>query len=164
MSEGIGSHTKPNKGRDTIWLTPPAILRALGEFDLDPCAAPEPRPWPTAKAHYGEAQDGLAQDWKGRVWMNPPYGDGMEPWMKRMAEHQNGIALTFARTETKTWKNWIWPYATAILFIYGRLDFHLPDGTRAKGNAGGPSVLIAYSIRDMHALQKSGIQGKLIRP
>ena len=29
------------------WLTPPNILRALGAFDLDPCA-PEKRPWEMA--------------------------------------------------------------------------------------------------------------------
>ncbi|NCW30719.1 MAG: adenine methyltransferase, partial [Alphaproteobacteria bacterium] len=31
----------------TTWLTPPAVIKALGEFDLDPCASLD-RPWDTA--------------------------------------------------------------------------------------------------------------------
>lgn len=42
---GLSAHQK-NGGHDE-WLTPPEILRALGEFDLDPCA-PVVRLWETA--------------------------------------------------------------------------------------------------------------------
>lgn len=55
---GIGSHQKHGNANNT-WLTPPFILEALGEFDLDPCSAPSPRPWDTAKHHYTLPQDGL---------------------------------------------------------------------------------------------------------
>lgn len=34
----MGSHQSAVNKSD-VWLTPPHILRALGEFDLDPCAA-----------------------------------------------------------------------------------------------------------------------------
>ena len=56
-----------------VWLTPPYIIEALGEFDLDPCS-PINRPWDTAKKHYNVFDDGLAHQWEGRVWCNPPYG------------------------------------------------------------------------------------------
>ena len=40
-------------------------------FDLDPCAAPAPQPWPTARTMFTEAMgDGLSIDWDGRVWLN----------------------------------------------------------------------------------------------
>ncbi|MDG4853840.1 MULTISPECIES: hypothetical protein [unclassified Mesorhizobium] len=42
----IGSHQSAAAGTD-VWLTPPALLAALGgaeSFDLDPCA-PLDRPW-----------------------------------------------------------------------------------------------------------------------
>lgn len=42
------------------WLTPPSILRALGTFDLDPCA-PVNRPWDMASHHYSVADDGLSK-------------------------------------------------------------------------------------------------------
>ena len=62
---GIGSHTKPNQGDTNTWLTPEYIIQALGPFDLDPCAAPSPRPWDTAKFHIELPQDGLAARWHG---------------------------------------------------------------------------------------------------
>ena len=54
------------------WYTPKEIIDALGEFDLDPCAPVNPL-WQTAKVMYNKNADGLKQDWKGRVWLNPPY-------------------------------------------------------------------------------------------
>lgn len=161
--QGIGGHTSPNRGKDVIWLTPPSILQPLGLFDLDPCAAPSPRPWPTAIRHIELPDDGLDGEWSGRVFLNPPYDEDLGLWMRKMAEHQSGIALVFARTEIEVWQRWIWPYADTVLFIAGRLHFYLPDGTRAKGNAGGPSTLIAYSASDSEVLRNSGIGGALVR-
>lgn len=161
---GIGSHTLPNDGANETWLTPPAILSVLGSFDLDPCAAPSPRPWPTADRHIEWPQDdGLAADWTGRIWCNPPYGRNIGAWLERMAKHGNGIALTFARTETDAWVAGVWSHAVGVLFIAGRLHFHLPDGTRAAGNAGGPSALIAYSEDDFMILRRSSIRGALVQ-
>lgn len=160
---GIGSHTKPNKGKDVIWLTPPDVLAQLGTFDLDPCAAPSPRPWPTAVKHIELPENGLSAPWHGRVWLNPPYDETLDYWMERMASHGIGIALTFARTETDIWQRWIWPYAKLICFFYGRLYFRFPDGSRAPGNAGGPSALIAYSENDADHLWQSGISGAYVK-
>jgi hypothetical protein len=143
-----------------VWLTPPAILRALGEFDLDPCSSVG-RPWDTAKHHYTIEDDGLAQEWFGRVWCNPPYGPGMAPFLKRMVEHGNGIVLIFARTETRAFFEYIWDKADALLFIKGRLRFHTPDG-KVASTAGSPSVLIAYGEENVKALEKCGINGKLV--
>lgn len=161
--QGIGGHTKPNKGEDVIWLTPRSILQPLGVFDLDPCAAPSPRPWPTALKHIELPDDGLALPWYGRVWLNPPYEEDLGDWMEHMAQHGSGIALTFARTETDTWQQWIWPCAHSILFIDGRLHFCFPDGTESKGNSGGPSALISYSEKDSSILWDSGIAGAFVK-
>ena len=51
---GIGGHNRTDCKED--WLTPPEILAALGEFDLDPCS-PIPRPWDTARKHYTVADN-----------------------------------------------------------------------------------------------------------
>lgn len=161
--KGIGGHTKPNNGQDELWLSPPQIISRLGKFDLDPCACPDPRPWPTAERHIALPEDGLSADWgDARVWLNPPYGAKTAMWMEKMAQHNFGTALIFARTEVEFWHRSIWPNAKAILFIEGRLYFHLPDGTRAKGNAGGPSALISYSDLDTENIMASGIKGFLV--
>lgn len=162
---GMGGHQSAAMLKDE-WLTPPAIIDALGgaaSFDLDPCA-PINRPWPTAKEHFTVNDNGLLKPWRGRVWFNPPYGGPpiVGPWMRRMAEHGAGTALTFARTETDLFFETIWKRATAILFLRGRLYFHHVDGTRAAANAGAPSVLIAYGVTDAKILEASGIAGQFI--
>lgn len=81
------------------WLTPPEIVHALGDFDLDPCA-PVRRPWSTATHHYTVLDNGLTKPWFSRVWMNPPYGRETGIWLNKLAVHGDGIALVFARTET----------------------------------------------------------------
>lgn len=61
-----------HNGETNTWLTPKWLLDELGEFDLDPCAAPEPRPFPTAKKMISEKDGcGLSAKWEGRVWLNP---------------------------------------------------------------------------------------------
>lgn len=142
--------------------TPPHLVQSLGKFDLDPCA-PAKRPWPTAAKHYTISEDGLGQKWHGRVWMNPPYGDKTEFWLARLAEHGDGIAVTFARTETEMFFKYVWPRAHAILFMKGRIRFFDQAGKISKEIAGAPSVLIAYGRTNARILHASGIQGKFIR-
>lgn len=160
---GIGSHQSHRMGKDE-WLTPPDILRALGgPFDLDPCA-PICRPWDTAARHFTIQDDGLSQAWSGRVWLNPPYGAHTGDWMHKLAEHGQGTALIFARTETDHWHTHIWPRASAILFLRGRLYFHHVSGSKARHNAGAPSALIAYGAEDARLLINSGIAGAIWKP
>lgn len=149
------SHENRSDGTD-VWLTPPEVLAALGRFDLDPCAAPLPRPWSTATNHFVEADDGLLQPWAGRVWLNPPYKYA-EAWLRKMAEHRHGIALVFARVETKAWQDFVFPVASAVLFLRGRLRFLKPDGSYPVNAAGAPSALIAYGEPDRAALSLSAI-------
>lgn len=109
------------------WLTPPELLQALGSFDMDPCAS-QFQPWRTASQQFTIEDDGLARPWTGRVWCNPPYGPHAERFLKRLAEHGNGIALIFARTETRAFQEWCWNRADAMLFMAGRIKFRLPGG------------------------------------
>lgn len=163
MADGLHPYAARPNAATHVWLTPPEILSALGPFDLDPCAAPEPRPWPTARNHIALPKDGLDCNWTGRVWCNPPFGAHTEAWLRRMALHGNGIALAFARTETRMFHRWVWPHAAAVLFLASRPHFHLPDGTRAKGNSGGPICLIAYGEDNAEALRRSGLKGAIVR-
>jgi hypothetical protein len=144
------------------WLTPPGIIKALGSFDVDPCS-PVNRPWDTALKHYTIDDNGLLQDWQGRIWLNPPYGNQTGGWLKKLSEHRNGIALIFARTETKMFFNYIWPKADAILFLKGRLRFYNVYGTKAKNSAGAPSCLVAYGVNNAFTMKYSGIEGKYIQ-
>lgn len=152
----IGGHHSPQPA-SYDWLTPPFVLEALGPFDCDPACPPD-MPWRTAAVMFTPREDGLAQDWRGVTWLNPPYGqeDVQGPWLRRLVAHGNGFALVFARTETKLFFECVWRSATALLFLEGRLHFHFGApwtgkagrryaiGERAPHNGGAPSVVIAY--------------------
>lgn len=158
----MGGHQSAAMLKDE-WLTPPEIIKALGAFDLDPCApSNERRPWDMAATHYSADQNGLALPWHGRVWCNPPYGLEAARWLEKLADHGNGIALIFARTETAMFFDHVWEKADALLFIRGRLHFHHVDGRRAAANSGAPSVLVAYGQNNVQALRTSGIAGIVV--
>lgn len=160
MGKGIGGHTKPNSGLSDSWITPKFIVDALGPFDLDPCAS-SPQPWACASKSIALPEDGLAADWKGRVWLNPPYSNVWE-WLNKLARHNNGIALVFARTETVGFFREVWEKADGLLFLRGRLFFHLPGGERGKSNSGGPSVLVAYGEVNKQVLKNCTLAGAYI--
>jgi DNA N-6-adenine-methyltransferase (Dam) len=158
----MGGHESPSSVTQT-WLTPPSVLRALGAFDLDPCACPDPRPWATAATHWTREDGPLRREWHGRVWLNPPYGTAAQvPWLARMAEHAQGTALLFARTETAAFHAFVWDRAHAVLFLRGRLVFHRQDGSLPYANAGAPSVLVAYGPDDAARLQVCGLSGRFL--
>lgn len=161
----------PARASTNVWLTPPSIIDAVGgadSFDLDP-ASPAVRPWPTARAHYCEADDGLARPWFGRVWLNPPYGRALGDWLAKMAEHDRGLALIFARTDTDAFFAHVWERAAGLLFLRGRLTFLDETGQPVRNpktgriqNSGAPSVMCAYGRADLHVLAGCGLDGQLV--
>lgn len=149
-----------NTSNNDEWLTPPEIIKSLGEFDVDPCT-PINRPWDTAKIHYNKNDDGFTKEWHGRVWCNPPYGRQTFEWIHKLAAHGNGMTLIFARTETLGFHYEVWDKADAIFFFKGRLKFHYVDGTQGL-SANAPSCLVAYGQNNVEAIKNANLNGKLI--
>ena len=143
------------------WYTPKYIMAALGTFDLDPCAPS--REFYTAKECYTKEDDGLVKPWHNRVWLNPPYSRKLiVPFIKKMAEHGNGVALIFNRMDIALWHDVIFPTAQAMLVLKGRLKFYRPDGS-CGDSAGCGSVLVAWGEDNAMALRNCGLDGKFIR-
>ena len=145
-----------------VWLTPPALINSLGEFDIDPCC-PNNLPWKTAKEFFSleNGQDGLKLPWIGRVWLNPPYSNWV-PFLEKLKNHDNGISLIFARTETKGFFDHVWENADSILFLKRRVKFVKAD-LSSGGSATAPSILIAYGKNNTKALENCKLEGKLIK-
>src|SRR4051812_27394053 len=72
------------------WYTPPTLLAPVrelwGEIDMDPASCDEAQKVVQATTFYTKATDGLAQEWWGRVFLNPPYGDPL-PWITKLTRH-----------------------------------------------------------------------------
>jgi hypothetical protein len=149
-----------SSGKDE-WLTPPPLIQALGEFDLDPCA-PIKRPWDMAKNHFTVEDNGLEKDWYGRVWLNPPYGTFTKYWIEKAVKHGNCIALIFNRSDTRLFHEQVFPNAYAVLYLKGRVKFHHVNGKQADAS-GAPSILVAFDHGNADALEKCGLEGFFAR-
>lgn len=145
MNRGFVKLDNPNhQGKTNTWLTPKYIIDELGPFDLDPCAAPLPRPWDTAKTMISLPNDGLSIIWANCVWLNPPYGKEIKRWLDKLYNHGWGIALVFARTDTIWWQEHFKKSDHVFLFK-GRIKFHKHDGSLST-NAGHGSCLFFYGM------------------
>ena len=110
------------------WYTPAEIVErvveTLGAIDLDPCSPAEPT-IPTA-AHFTIHDDGLAQRWHGRIYMNPPYGTSIAAWVSKLCESYaagdvtEAVALVPARVDTSWFRLFRDHF---VCFISGRLRF-----------------------------------------
>lgn len=147
-----------HQGASSEWFTPPHIFEALGlQFDLDPCAPEGGVPWVPARSYFTAADDGLTLKWAGKVWLNPPYGRTVPQWTRRLADHGNGVALVFARTDAK-WAQLAIARATAVCFLAGRLSFISGDRSDLTGhNAAAPSMLLGYGVECGQAVHDCGL-------
>ena len=129
------------------WSTPEDFFAKCvdkyGPFDLDPCAT-----MANAKApkFYTKEQDGLAQVWRGRVWMNPPYGRQIGQWIEKAYRASQTTAeivvcLVPARTDTAWWHDFA--MSGNITFIRGRLKFG-----GCKNSAPFPSALVVFNKQE----------------
>lgn len=173
-----GETANPTEGRETPfygdlgagpeWGTPPTIVRtlveALGEledadarlFDLDPASGAEPFPY--ARTRWTKADDGLARDWFGHVWLNPPYGRRINDVWAGWAYHQvvsgNVDSLT-ALVANSSSTDWFDLYARAPVRcdLDQRLKFYDPsdDGEEmSRDSASFASTIVVFGIENLH--------------
>jgi DNA N-6-adenine-methyltransferase (Dam) len=150
------SHWENSVGATDEWYTPPEVFGALGcTFDLDVAAPRLPTAVP-ARAFIHE--ESLTKQWRGFVWMNPPYGGRNEvrPWMDKFFDHGDGIGLTTDRTSAP-WFWEAWARADRVLFTR-KLRFMRPDGSRGVSPSQG-SALWAAGPDGIAALERAAVAG-----
>ncbi|MEO6786051.1 MAG: DNA N-6-adenine-methyltransferase, partial [Chthoniobacteraceae bacterium] len=128
--------------------TPPAIIEAarlvLGTIDLDPASSAAANKRVEAIRIFTEADDGLAQQWHGKVWLNHPFGKKLNAkWINKLEEEfesgrvQEALCITYACTSEK----WFQPLLQRPqCFLCPRTNYHLPDGSVKKGVTKGSVV------------------------
>ncbi len=125
------------------WATPDWLFEELDRefgFDVDVCASEDNHK--CLKYFPSEGLwSGLAQEWAGVCWMNPPYGNVIGKWIAKAWESaQNGakvVCLIPSRTDTAWWHDYV--MKGEIRFIRGRLKFG-----GAKYNAPFPSAIVIF--------------------
>jgi hypothetical protein len=103
-----------------------AVVACMGAIDLDPCSNPGKANVP-ARTRYRPPDDGLSKTWRGRVFMNPPYGRDIPFWVCKLRDEYveertvtQAIALVPSRTDTE-WFRVLRDYP--VCFVRGRLTF-----------------------------------------
>ena len=128
--------------KDQTWETPIDFFNKLDsifKFELDVAASDDNH---KCDRYYTEETDGLAQDWEGVCWMNPPYGCNISKWIAKAYESsQSGatvVCLIPSRTDTAYWHDYVM-FASEIRFIRGRVKFG-----EAKNSAPFPSAIVVF--------------------
>jgi phage N-6-adenine-methyltransferase len=140
-----------------LWATPSdffAELDAEFGFDLDVCASPENA---KCEKYYTQTDDGLAQPWHGRCWMNPPYGREIGKWVRKAYESHLESAMVVcllpARTDTKWWHDYC--RKGEIRYVKGRIKF----GGQENG-APFPSAVVIFRLPHWQYLLASDFVGE----
>ena len=133
--------------RSTEWRTPPEIwnpINAEFQFDLDAAANESNALTPRFLT------DALGPDpWPGSVvWLNPPYGRMLEPFIRRAAkEAERGItvvALIPLRVRAAWWHEAVLGRAHEVRCVRKRVRFLRPDGTRPAYGLSNDSCLVVW--------------------
>lgn len=129
------------------WVTPPEIFDPLHEefdFDLDAAADEETARLPRY------LRDALTLDeWPGeRIWLNPPYGAKLEPFVRAAARQADLkkliVALIPFRCQAAWWHESVIGRAIQVRCIRKRVRFLRPDGTRGDFTGSCDSCLIVW--------------------
>ena len=128
-------HVANNSGNNE-WYTPSeyieAAREAMGSIDTDPASNDIANKVVKAEKYYTIETDGLAHDWHGNVWMNPPYSSDLitkfiEKLKEQRGNYEQAIILVNNATETQ-WFYEIVKIASAVCFPKSRVKFYMPDG------------------------------------
>jgi hypothetical protein len=138
-------------GKSNEWFTPSRYIEAarevMGGIDLDPASCEMANQTVKAKRYYTVEDDGLEQEWYGRVWLNPPYSadnsqpngkkSGIRRWVDRLVKEyglghiSQAIALLTSQANN-SWFQPLWEYP--ICFPVQNVRFFTPHGRCAKSN------------------------------
>lgn len=122
------------------WYTPAKYIEAarqvMGSIDLDPASCDKAQETVQAGQYFTMEDNGLAKEWRGNIWLNPPYskefvGLFASKLVEETANLSQAIVLVNNATDTQ-WFHEMASVATAICFIRGRIKFNDKNGRPAN--------------------------------
>lgn len=114
----------------------------MGSIDLDPASNIVANEWIKARTFYTKENQGLDKEWRGNVWMNPPYDSkSLKPLIDKLLHEsiEQAIVLTNNNTDTKNGQCLL-QWASAICLVSGRVRFIKPDGSENKSPLQGQII------------------------
>ena len=139
-----------NLSKDNIWETPPDLFEFgcnLFNFrpEIDVCATAQDK-----KCELFIGEDSLNKEWKRDFWMNPPY-QNVKDWIRKayfshIKYNVSGLALLFAKVDTKVWHECILHGQAEVYFIQGRIKF-FKNGAESKNPAPYPSAFVFWRAK-----------------
>jgi ParB family chromosome partitioning protein len=153
--EVVRAHVANNSGNNE-WYTPQSyvdLARAvMGGIDTDPATSEIANRTVKAELIYTAEEDGRKQNWRGRVWMNPPYA---QPLITDFAEavsskYESGeidqaCILVNNATETQ-WFQRMLSAASAVCFPKSRIRFLDPEGNPGAPLQGQAIIYIGKNV------------------
>lgn len=103
----------------------------MGQIDLDPASCKQANDRIKANRFFDIKSNGLLQDWKGKIFLNPPYGrGGQSAWSKKLLEEysKKNVVEAIMLVNSATGTNWfqsLWDYP--ICFVSKRIKFVSAD-------------------------------------
>lgn len=170
---GDSPHVTHNSGNNE-WYTPAKWVEsaraALGEIDLDPASNEVAQETVGAGDFYAAEDDGLSQDWRGRVFLNPPYERGLiDSFVTKLVTEFDAGNVTSAvlLVNNATEVEWFQKGAascTAICFPAGRIKYNTPEGVEKGSPLQGQAFFYFGEDADTFAKHFSGHGIVLLRP
>jgi ParB family chromosome partitioning protein len=170
-SRAHGNHRAQGIGENE-WYTPAEYIAAvrdvLGSIDLDPASSAAAQESIAALQHYTARDDGLSQQWHGRIWLNPPYS---KPLIKQFVAKlvsdfcasrvTEAILLTHNYTDT-AWFHVAACACSALCFTRGRIKFVDAQGVEAAPTQG--QAFFYFGARPARFAARFGGIGFVTRP
>ena len=133
-----GSRQRKGNPKNDEFYTPKYIFDAFNcEFDVDVASPIMNETNVPAKIKFTSKENGLIQEWKGFVWMNPPFSKA-EPWVDKFIQHSHGIALL--PTSKAKWFSRLWHSNVSFVLLPSNFKFDKPD--KLRSDIFMPTVLV----------------------
>ena len=120
-----------NNSGNTEWYTPKQYIasarKVMGSIDLDPASSKQAQTIVNATLYYDINVNGLTKEWKGNIWLNPPYSN-VKLFVDKLLDSTFDQAIVLVNNATETeWFARLAERASAMVFHLGRIRFATPE-------------------------------------